>query len=541
MSFAPEMPVVAVVIPCFNYGHFLAQAIDSVLQQTYQAIEIVVVDDGSTDNTQEIARRYPQVRYVYQKNQGLSAARNRGIAQSTGEYLVFLDADDWLLPEALAINAALLQQHPEWAFCYGAYVAARENGKQVTMLPPPSDKPYLDLLAKGNFIAMIATVMFRRWVMTDFAFDTSLHTCEDYDLYLRIAYHHPVGQHKQPLAAYRIHTAGMSAAIPAMLGGALQVLGRQRAALRNPAEKEAYYNGVHFWKAYYSAELRAALAASRSMAYWPAMLFFAKYSPRAGIGYNTGIMKAAVKATLKKMLPTAAVRSLRRLSPHTYWVPPVGEVEGGDFRRLQPFSRDFGYSRGGPVDRYYIERFLAREAPSIRGRVLEIGDNAYTTQYGAAGGYTSDILHIDDTNPRATFVGDLSAAPQLPDGAFDCIILTQTLHLIYDFRGALATCYRILKPDGTLLLTAPGLTPIDRDEWGATWYWSFTDKVLKRLMGEFFADAEITVGSFGNVWAATAFLYGMGLSEVKQEELDYYDPQFQVINTIKAVKPRANA
>jgi len=184
---------------------------------------------------------------------------------------------------------------------------------------------------------------------------------------------------------------------------------------------------------------------------------------------------------------------------------------------------------------------LAQEATNIHGRVLEIGDNAYTVQYGAAAVHASDILHIDDTNPRATFVGDLSQAPQLPDDTFDCIILTQTLQFIYDFRGALATCYRILKPGGTLLLTVPGLSPLDRGEWRDYWYWSFTTNALQRLMTDFFADADVTIGSFGNVWVATAFLYGMGLPEMRESDLNYYDPQFQVINTVKAVKPQLNA
>jgi SAM-dependent methyltransferase len=167
---------------------------------------------------------------------------------------------------------------------------------------------------------------------------------------------------------------------------------------------------------------------------------------------------------------------------------------------------------------------------------LEIGDNAYTVQYGGAAVQQSDVLHVDAASPHATFVGDLSNAPQLPDAAFDCIILTQTLHLIYDFRGALATCYRILKPGGTLLLTAPGLSPIDPHEWQDFWYWSFTDKVLARLMTELLPEAEVTIASFGNVRVATAFLYGMGLGEMSEEELAYQDSQYQVINTVKVVK-----
>ena len=530
-------PVISVIITCYNYGHYLAQAIESVQRQTHAATERVVVDDGSTDNTREVAARYADVHYVYQRNQGLSAARNTGIAQSTGEYLVFLDADDWLLPDALAINLGFFRQNPTIAFCYGGYTAMYETGRELVLLPPPSDQPFLDLLAKGNFIAMIATVMFARWVFDEVKFNTALARCEDYDLYLSITRHHAVQQHHALLAAYRLHGEAMSASIPRMLASALDVLRKHGATLQTPAEKQAYQQGLVFWKTYYKTEFRILLDNSNAVAYWPAMGFFLKYAPLTGLDYTEKKMKSALKSALKSVLPAAALRGLRRLKPLPVpLVPPVGAVNSGDFKRLAPFCNNFGYERGGPIDRYYIEKFLTDEKASIRGRVLEIGDNAYTMQYGGAAVTQSDVLHVNDTSPYATFVGDLSNAPQLPDATFDCIILTQTLQFIYDFRAALATCYRILKPGGTLLLTAPGLSPIDPHEWQEFWYWSFTDKVLVRLLTELLPDADVTLTTYGNVRVATAFLYGMGLGEMSPEELDFQDKQYQVINAVKAVK-----
>jgi len=215
----------------------------------------------------------------------------------------------------------------------------------------------------------------------------------------------------------------------------------------------------------------------------------------------------------------------------------VGQVRFGHLHRYTPFSTQFGYDRGGPVDRYYIENFLGQEAGAIKGRVMEIGDNSYTLQYGAEKVTQSDILHVDASNPNATLVGDISHAPHIPDNTFDCIILTQTLHLIYNFREALQTCYRILKPGGALLLTVPGITPIDHGEWKETWYWSFTDKSMRRLMEETFPGGTSEVTPYGNVFTATAFLYGMGLPEVPKTKLMYNDPHFQVIITVKAIKP----
>jgi SAM-dependent methyltransferase len=217
------------------------------------------------------------------------------------------------------------------------------------------------------------------------------------------------------------------------------------------------------------------------------------------------------------------------------YVPVVGGVSFGDFNRTSPFSRKSGYDRGGPVDRYYIESFLERESDSIFGRVLEVGDNKYTMAYGRENVIKSDILHIDDSNKRATFIGDLSNAPQIPDNTFDCFIMTQTLQYIFDFKKALRTCRRILKPGGTLLLTVPNISPISVDSWSKSWYWAFTDRAMSKIMAETFPNDVIGINHYGNVLAASAFLYGMGNKELTREQLDNVDPNSQIVITIKAV------
>jgi glycosyltransferase involved in cell wall biosynthesis/SAM-dependent methyltransferase len=543
-------PLVSVIIPCYNYGHFLAEAIESVRQQTYPAKEIVVVDDGSTDNTPEIAARYPEVIYIYQKNQGLSAARNTGIQKSTGTYLVFLDADDWLFPDALAINARELRRRPRAAFVAGAHTCAYTDGRAMERVRVIfASNPYLSLLYRGNYLTMIATVMFTRWALQAVQYDTSLATCEDYDLYLNITRHHPIAQHSRQIAVYRIHNAAMSAAISPMLAGALKVLHRQREQLRSPAEIEAYYRGIHFWNTYYSGGTDFKLMSGELPSFPETMRFFQEhapahvseqyslqYAPATGSAPSLSRLNRMLKILLQNLTPTVGKRWLHTQGLLGSWQPAVGQVDPGDFGRLTPFSNEFGYDRGGPIDRYYIENFLQKEAASIRGRALEIGDNSYTMQFGRATVGQSEVLHVDASNPQATWVGDLSDAPHIPDNTFDCLVLTQTLHLIYDFKAALRTCYRILKPGGTLLLTVPGITPIDRGEWKETWYWTFTDRALQRLFAETFPVGEVSISSFGNVRVATAYLYGLGLPEIDRAALDYYDPQFQVINAVKAVK-----
>ena len=155
-------PTVSVVIPCFNQGRFLRDALDSVLTQTLQPAEIVVVDDGSTDDTAAVAGRYPGVRCIRQPNSGLASARNAGVTNTTGEAVVFLDADDRLRPDALAIGARELLAHPTCALVWGRCVRIDEQGTQLpTVPPPPVVGDAYEALLRNNFMWTPAVVMFR--------------------------------------------------------------------------------------------------------------------------------------------------------------------------------------------------------------------------------------------------------------------------------------------------------------------------------------------------------------------------------------------
>ena len=130
------------------------------------------------------------------------------------------------------------------------------------------------------------------------------------------------------------------------------------------------------------------------------------------------------------------------------------------------------------------------------------------------------MLHVAEGNPEATIIGDLTCAGHIPSDTFDCIILTQTLHIIYDVKAAIQTLYRILKPSGVLLATFPGITQISTDEWSASWYWAFTTLSARRLFEETFPAENLRVEAHGNVLAATALLHGLAMEELRQEELD---------------------
>lgn len=132
-----------------------------------------------------------------------------------------------------------------------------------------------------------------------------------------------------------------------------------------------------------------------------------------------------LKPKLKKLLPAQLRRMIWTVAGR-HNTPPTGTLRFGDLKRTSPISSQFGFDRGTPIDRYYIERFLAGQAGYIQGRVLEIGDNEYTTRFGGKRVTRSDILHVDSSNTKATIVADLESEEALQDGAFDCIVLTQT-------------------------------------------------------------------------------------------------------------------
>ena len=541
-------PMVSVIIPSYNHERYLPRAIDSVINQSYANFEIIVVDDGSTDKTKNVCLRYPSVKYIYQPNAGLSAARNNGISNSSGEYFIFLDADDWLLENAIISNLDLLTPNNNVAFASGGHKVYYEPKDTTMIVQREVNENHYCRLLEGNFIGMHATVMYQRWVFDTYYFDTSLPYCEDYDLYLKIARQHPIIHHTGLIAVYRIHDNNMSSNYPKMMKYALFVLSAQKKYLKTSAEKESSLRGVASWKSYYSEKiiesLRAQLYSNKLNFKKEELRTLKKNSPLLYIKFKTEIIRYLIKKIsqkvkyyIKKMKLRNIFKSAQKKAKNkTGKIPSTGEISIGDLNRTTPFSTQFGYDRGGPVDRYYIENFLNDNSSLIRGRVLEIGDNVYTLKYGGSNVTKSDILHIDDSNEQATFVGDLSNAPHLPSNTFDCIVLTQTLHLIYDFKGAIETCYRLLKQGGTLLITVPGISHIAQDGWGKYWLWSFTDASMQRIMEESFPIEKISIKTFGNVLVASAFLYGMGLPEINKEQLDQHDPHYQVIITVRAVK-----
>ena len=535
--------LVSVVIPSYNHARFLGEAIQSVLAQTYPRVEIIVVDDGSGDNTAEVAAMYPSVQYVRQNNQGLAAARNTGLRASHGDILVFLDADDRLMPESLEQGVQHLLNSPESAFVSGRYRYIKEDGSimhEYSQEPADPD-PYAAFL-QGNYIGMHATVAYRRAAIeAEGGFNPALPACEDYDLYLRIARSHPVSVHNHVVAEYRQHGNNLSRDPGLMLKSALTVLHFNREYARsNQHYLEAYKAGITSWREHYSQEFFEQIQSkwsNRQIGTIPNLATrWVRYAPYQFAGYTFWNAVGLAVQGAHRLMPPSIRRLLVKRQDNSF-IPSKGKVRFGDLRRLTPISYEFGFDRGLPIDRYYVESFLARHADDIHGIVMEVGDDSYMCRFGGERVLNKDILHVTAGNPSATIVADIARADHIPSNRFDCIILTQTLHLVYNVDAALQTLRRILKPGGVLLATFPGISQISIDEWSDSWYWAFTLHSAHRMFEKVFPPKNLEIQSHGNVLAATAFLQGLAVDELDQEELDHSDPHYQTLLTVRAVKP----
>ncbi len=499
-----DHPRVSVVIIYLNAVAFLNEAIESVVGQTSNQWELILVDDGSSDGSSEVGRaaatRMPgKVRYLEHaghRNLGMSASRNAGVAQAAGEFVAFLDADDVWLPFKLEQQLALLDAHPAAAMVFGAAeywhgwtgAAADRARDHVPSLGIESDRVHgpralsVQLYPLGTGTApcpsdlLIRREAYHRVGGFEESFRNEFQLYEDQAFLAKIYLAYATYISSTTWLRYRIHPESCSSNV-------------QRSG-RYPAVRERFLRWLSDYVIAAPPVDRAVLAALDTA--------------RAGVGLDR--------------------------------VVTGGALDLGDLRRRTPISTNWGFERGQPVDRYYIEGFLERAAGDIHGRVLEIEDNVYTRRYGGDRVTTSDVLHVIEGNPRATIVGDLTAADHIPSNTFDCIVLTQVLQLIYDTRAALHTLHRILKPGGVLLATFPGLSRISHEEWEGSWYWQFTSASSKRLLAEAFPGGDVQVEAHGNVLTTTGFLYGMATRELTPAELDAHDPDFEMLIAVRARK-----
>jgi peptidoglycan/xylan/chitin deacetylase (PgdA/CDA1 family)/GT2 family glycosyltransferase len=498
---------VAVVIPCHNLGRTLPAAIESVMDQTRPAAEVVVVDDGSTDvYTRQVlaSLAWPRTRVTHTPPRGPAAARNHGIALTEAPYVLTLDADDVLRSTCLERAGARLDEQAELdlvAFGVEGFEEAR------AVWAPPD----LDVAGTLSTVPVPLGFLFRRrlWAALG-GFDETLPGYEDLDFWLG---------------------ARIRGALATTLGEPL-LLHRGRADARTRA---AARRGAH-------AQWMVALYRK----HWPtvARLTEAVLLAREAWGGTLRAWLADLehrKRELERELAglTTRVEELR----HTLRARGQPALDWGDLGGLEPTSPLWGLERGQPLDRLYIERFLERHRTDIRGTVLEIQDSAYTVHFGGAAVTRPEVLDVDAGNPRATIVADLTQAHHVPSDRFDCFILTQTLHIIYDIRAALAHAYRVLKPGGVLLCTLPAVSRVNFEDGGLDGgdFWRFTEASVRRLFAEHFPAEAFEVTAHGNVMACCAFLHGLAPAELRPEALEHVDPWLPLLFTVRAVKPAGAA
>lgn len=532
---------VSVVMPFLESERFIREAVESVLAQSFPHWELLLVDDGSTDGSAAIADGYAalhpgRIRVLHHPgrgNRGASAARNLALREARGDLVAFLDADDVWLPDKLAEQVALMDARPEVGALYGntlfwhGWTGSEEDASRDhlpdlgvpagTTLAPP--ELLVRCLRGRAAVPCTCSIVLRREVVERVGgFEESFRRVfTDQAFYAKVFAETPVYVADRCWDRYRIH--------PESSCSTAEREGRLREA------RAAYLAWVaEYLDARGIADdgLRRAVRSELWLHRHPRVAGGLTAARRGLRGLRQRVGNAG-RALLDGRGPALRLAVRRRLRP-------LGGARFGNLRRVAPVSRAFGYDRGSPVDRRYIEAFLAENAPDIRGRVLEVGDDAYTRRFGGGRVEVADVLHVHEANPKATIVDDLSTGQRIPSGAFDCVVLTQTLHLIYDVGAAARTLHRVLKPGGVLLATVPGISQVDRGEWGDTWYWAFTPASARRLFRDAFPDGDVQVEAHGNVLAATAFLYGLAAEELRRGELDHHDPQYPLVVTVRARK-----
>jgi glycosyltransferase involved in cell wall biosynthesis len=283
------MTIVSVIIPCRNYGHFVGDAIKSVLNQTHDDIDLIVVDYGSTDETQDVVARYPQARLIQCSNQGLCIARNMGMQASRGKFLVFLDADDMLTPDAIATSLARLQCQPESAFAYGHESHFNETGPVPSGGLSPGKclkgDPYAEMLRMNHPLRAPGAMLYRRDLVERIGgFTSGLDGTEDFDLNLRLVREHPIICNDRVVLMIRLHGTNTTRRWAHMLSRSVAAQKVQRRFVaQHPIYRPQYKAGLRLAREYWGSHLENVMVEKASAKEFQApandLAVLARYAP----------------------------------------------------------------------------------------------------------------------------------------------------------------------------------------------------------------------------------------------------------------------
>jgi peptidoglycan/xylan/chitin deacetylase (PgdA/CDA1 family) len=493
---------VAIVIRCGDLVRHVYTTLTAVKKQTIQC-EIVTVVDASTPRSAlpwiaSLADESGALFVVAGSPHG-GVVKNAGIERATAKYIACVDAGDLLAVDFAATGSDALATDPRARVVSSAVqmIGVAEPSHTITHMSP-------DVGVLGNPDGIHSASMFRRddWLRLG-GFDEALPALDHYEFWLRLV---------------------SSAPTVAWVDRPLLIRGLRKDSFwyREGAE--------HTYLAAMTSICRKHEALFRQHA---ADVLYSRERTLTNLGRRYSVLIAEHDRTLEEMHRLRVRRDdLRRQLSAAPGSADVFE----DLRRTMPVDRDWGYTRGTPIDRYYIEAFLQSCASDIAGRVLEVQEPDYTNRFGAARVTQSDVVDIDSDNWKATVITDLRRAANIPSGRYDCIILTQTLHVIDDMRAAVGECCRMLRPGGVLLATLPSTSRLCLEYGPAGDFWRVTEAGARATFDPFFSSGNLDIRSYGNVLSNTAFLHGLAVHELTPAELDARDPFFPLVIGVRAKK-----
>ena len=495
-----DQELVSVIIPCYNQAQFLDEAIESALAQSYHRVEVIVVDDGSTDDTAAVAARYPDVRYIHQANRDslphatrafatvgeailpsstpmICCSRQRSRVAGTGCVRIritrsFRGTTDLGARAACASRLACTPPNPTpMGQCSGATISPCTAASCIAVQQSPT---LMDSIRRCGPVRTMTSI-------------SALPDCS-----------HSAAQ-RRGRGIWR-HGANMTRDAALMLQSAEAVLWKQRAyVVDHPHYRRAYAIGLRFWRDLYGAQLmQSILSDLRSHQWCRAARRFGVLMHHGPLGIATRMPYRILWRCARTLRSRWRFRSGRR----------VHEIDFGALRSVTPVSREFGFDRGQPVDRYYIERFLAKCADYIRGRALEVGDDATRARSAA------------QTSPRATCCMSRTATQRRRSWPIShmpnkCPPMPSTVSCSHRRCISSTICLPQLGPSIARCILVASSSPPFRDQpdqqrsMEGVVIWSLTPLSTKRLFAEVFGDGNIAIGVHGNVLVRRLFLAGI--------------------------------
>ncbi|MGH9386299.1 MAG: polysaccharide deacetylase family protein [Vicinamibacterales bacterium] len=501
------MDSVCVVITVGPRSHSLIATVASVTGQEDVRPEVVIVAKPDSDprlaQLLEVLSARSGARVLRPTADRPGAQRNAGARASTASIVAFVDAGDVLDPGFcwVAMNRLVQNEELDATTCWTRRTWT--HGSDRWVIP---DQIELRTLVLRPREAPVVVVARRRLLEMLGGFDEGLETLDRYEFWLRALQRGArVEVIEQPL---------------------LTQTSSQASEGNDGITPEAYSNAMR------AVQERHRLLFERE----PAALLYERERELGGVLVeHHQLVKHRDQLVAEQTALDAELRELQTVLDRD----GHGAVDFGDFRRADPISRDWGYDRGKPIDRYYIERFLEIHSADIRGAVLEVQEADFTRQFGGAQVERSEVVDLSLVNPGATIVADLRRATTIPDDSFDCFILTQTIHVIDDMTAVLRESFRILKPGGVLLATLPCISRVTL-EYGADGdFWRMTEAGARKLFSMVFPKDHLQVQSYGNVLVGTAFMHGLACHEIDEREFERFDPFNPLLVGVRALKPMA--